>query len=309
MIITAIINNQETEITIPDQDYWIKRNKKRTSKYWTDTDNLEKRTIKEYLKVQSELEKELYTFYGKIEQGKTLTYSQNRVVTLMTDLKPKIDDLFVKQESNLTKHLVETYKSNNIQGLYDFANGTNIYKSMAGVNEQAIKQAISYPWSGASFSDRIYDNKLKLVTKLKQEITSGLIRGDSVQQMSSSLAKVLNISVKNATRLIRTETAAVMTASDKATYKETGIDEYQYVATLDDRTSTVCQEFDLRVFKVVDMMAGLNAPPKHPNCRSTTVAYFNDFIGKRIAKDLETGKTEYIQADVNFDEWAAKYLS
>ncbi|MDE9886980.1 phage head morphogenesis protein, partial [Staphylococcus pseudintermedius] len=41
-------------------------------------------------------------------------------------------------------------------------------------------------------------------------------------------------------------------------------------------------------FKVKDMVPGINAPPMHPHCRSTTVPYVgnwrDDFIKKRKGK-------------------------
>ncbi len=58
--------------------------------------------------------------------------------------------------------------------------------------------------------------------------------------------------------------------SQKLTYlKELGEDgEYKYVAKIDSKTSKLCHSLNGKIFKVKDMIPGVNAPPMHPWCRS-----------------------------------------
>ncbi|MDK3993290.1 minor capsid protein, partial [Staphylococcus pseudintermedius] len=64
--------------------------------------------------------------------------------------------------------------------------------------------------------------------------------------------------------------------------------EYEFVAKRDEKTSKICRHYDMKVFKVKDMVPGVNAPPMHPHCRSTTVPYVgnwrDDFFKKRKGK-------------------------
>lgn len=46
------------------------------------------------------------------------------------------------------------------------------------------------------------------------------------------------------------------------------LQEYEYCAILDDRTSKICKELNGKVFKVSQARQGVNFPPMHPNCRS-----------------------------------------
>ena len=82
-------------------------------------------------------------------------------------------------------------------------------------------------------------------------------------------------------------------AAEMESYKEADIDKYQFLATLDMRTSKVSQKLDLQIFNVKDARPGKNMPPMHPHCRATTIVYFDDDttadIGRR-ARDPETGK-------------------
>lgn len=308
MIIKTKIKGKEVEINIPESEYWIKRNNQKVSPYWTNADNLEKRMNKEFQKAYKELEKEMYTFVGKFGTDNKLTYSQNRIIQLMKEIKPHIDDLYDLHQETLTKLLLDTYKDNYYKGLYMLSEGSKIYSSFVGLNETAIRTAISFPWSGENFSDRIYNNKTKVIQTLRSEITSSIIRGDSATTTIKAVQNRLDISRVNAGRLIQTETAAVISASDKKVYDDWGVDEFQFVATLDDRTSPICRELDGQVFKVDDYTPGLNAPVLHPFERSTTVPYFSDSTGKRIAKNLNSGKVEWIDRDINYKEWENSYI-
>ncbi|AMG61045.1 phage head morphogenesis protein [Staphylococcus sp. HMSC068D08] len=47
--------------------------------------------------------------------------------------------------------------------------------------------------------------------------------------------------------------------------------EYKYVAKIDNKTSKICYSLNGNIFKVKDMVPGINAPPMHQWFRSTTV--------------------------------------
>lgn len=308
MFIDADVDGKKIKVQIPLFDYWEKRSAQRIAPFWKNADNLDKEVTKNFAKAYKELEKELYTFAGKYGKDGELTYSKQRVVQLLKLLKPHIDEINVKYEKSLTDHLINTYDNNYFTGLYELSSGTDLYSSFVALDKRTIKQAVSFPWSGENFSDRIYGNKQKLLRTLKSEITNSLIRGDSLQQTSKTVAKRLGVSVSDATRLTQTETGAVITSSNKRMYKDFGLEMYRYLATLDDRTSKVCQSLDGRVFEVEEMTSGVNAPPMHPRCRSTTVPEFEEKAGKRISKNLETGATEYVDSDITYDLWYNKYV-
>ena len=57
------------------------------------------------------------------------------------------------------------------------------------------------------------------------------------------------------------------------------------------------------------MTAGVNAPPFYPNCRCTTVPYFDDEFSlnlKRAARDKD-GNTVYVD-DMSYKEWKEKFV-
>ena len=84
------------------------------------------------------------------------------------------------------------------------------------------------------------------------------------------------------------------------------------MAVLDKRTSRICQEHDNKVYDRDKAVPGVNCPPMHPWCRSTTVGYDEDADYsklKRRARNPVTGKTELVPADMTYKEWYSKYVA
>ena len=63
-----------------------------------------------------------------------------------------------------------------------------------------------------------------------------------------------------------------------------------------------------KVFKIKNATVGLNYPPMHVNCRSTTISKFDDEVFERRARDPKTGKTYTVPSDMKYAEWAKIYL-
>lgn len=60
------------------------------------------------------------------------------------------------------------------------------------------------------------------------------------------------------------------------------------------------------MYEIDKAVPGENMPPLHPNCRSTTIAYFGEENLKGIerrAVDPETGKDYKIPADMSYEKW------
>ena len=171
------------------------------------------------------------------------------------------------------------------------------------MSDSRIKAILRQPWSGQNYSQALWGNTKKIADLVKQELTQGIIRGDSTQQMARIIRDKANSSYNAAERLVRTEMTRVSTEADMQAYADTGITHYIYIATLDDRTSDICGALDGQRFKLEDKQEGLNAPPMHPNCRSTTTADTGTAKQtQRRAKDAE-GNSILVDGDVTYSEW------
>ena len=147
-----------------------------------------------------------------------------------------------------------------------------------GIPREAIIKIIEYPYAGKMFSDRIWDNKDALVKYIQQDLTVGIIRGDSIQKMARQLKKDLKVLYYQAERLVRTETNYAMNQAHLKGYKDSGVvEKYEFLAAHDKRTSKLCRDLDGQMFELSKAVVGENYPPMHPNCRSTVVPVLEDW--------------------------------
>lgn len=232
----------------------------------------------------------------------------NRLEALTNQIDGRLLELGYTEQLTMEKFLSGAYEQTAYSTAFNIAKGTGVGVSFTKMNEQAIMKAITMPWSGDMFSHRIWDNRTKLVTSLRQEITQGLVKGTSVQKMSRNLSATMDSKYSNSLRLIRTETSHVMSEATAETYEKVAVQSYIYLATLDNRTSNKCGNLDGNVYKLSDKQVGINFPPLHPNCRSTIIPHFDDeYESLRISR-LEDGSREYVSSKMNYKEWKEKYL-
>ena len=146
------------------------------------------------------------------------------------------------------------------------------------INREAIKTIIEYPYAGKMFSDRIWDNKDALVKHIKQNLTAGIIRGDSIQKIARQLKKDLNVLYYQAERLVRTETNYAMNQGHLKGYEDSGVvEKYEFLAAIDSRTSKLCKNQNGKTYRLSDAVVGVNLPPLHPHCRSTVISILEDW--------------------------------
>lgn len=179
-------------------------------------------------------------------------------------------------------------------------------------NTNKIKILTEYPWSGKNYSNKVWGNTDALINNLDSIITAGLIQGKSIKELSKSLdiAMYGNSGSKgtlyNCERLIRTENAFIVEEATADAYSSMGVEKYEISVTLDTKTSKVCQEQDGKVYKLKDKKTGVNYPPFHVFCRTTTLPIIEwedkeDIPQKRIARDKE-GKN-IIVPKMSYQEW------
>ena len=200
----------------------------------------------------------------------------SRLEALLGQIDLKLNDLFEEGVSQMKAEFGESFREGYYKKIYDLQSRAGFMSEIAKINEDMVEKVLNYPWSGAMFSSRLWQNKQALLFHLREVLTQGIIQGKSVAAMSKELSARMGQSYKAAERLIRTETAHFHGEADKAAYEAAGIEEYEYVATLDARTCAVCGALDGKHFKLEDAKAGVNYPPMHPNDRCTTVEYDPD---------------------------------
>ena len=234
-----------------------------------------------------------------------------RLEAMKLQVRGEIEKLYNGRESGFESYLKNIYKDQYNRTAFQIAKGTGVGTNIYSLNDKLVNTVIKKPWApdGKNFSDRIWEDKDKLINTLHTEMTQAFIRGDSLEKLADKIAEKMKVSRANASRLVYTESAAYSSKARLKSFQDLGVEKYEIVATLDNRTSDICQDMDGKVFDLKDYEVGVTANPFHVRCRTTTAPYFDDMEGERAAGNETTGETEYVPANMKYSEWKEKFLS
>lgn len=265
-------------------------------------------TVEEYIKKGSG--EDSLKFVKELENA-SAKYHIERLEAMKLQVRAEIEKLYNDNGSGFKNYLGNLYEDQYNRTFFEIAKGTGmgIGSNMYKLNDKLVNTVISNPWAsdGKHFSDRIWEDKEKLLNTLHTEMTQAFIRGDKLDTLIEKVVKRMNASRSNVARLVYTESAAYASKARIKTYEDLNIERYEIVATLDSRTSEICQGLDGKVFEFKDYEIGTTAPPFHVNCRTTTAPYFEDEEEeKRAARDKD-GKTYYVPSDMTYKDWKSKY--
>ena len=247
----------------------------------------------EYNKLLKTAPLEAKKLYLEIE-----TLSARSRMSHLDSLKAQVDMEMVKLifgvEDSAKNGLASVYRDTFIEVTKDL--GIN-----AIVSRDKIKAVLDRPWSGANFSERLWSNTDKLAQTVKQEIVNGMIQGINLQTMTKRVSERFETAKKNdVERLLRTEVNYTLNQATLDGYKEAGIEKYEFSATLDSRTSQICSELNGEIFEIKKIAVGLNYPPMHPRCRSTTIPIIDcESLIKQGREEIEDNKKETLTNNEN----------
>ena len=236
----------------------------------------------------------------------------SRLEGLNIALEHSLQKLFHMEESIMTDAISEVYKEGFYRTMYELQKGFSVGFDVAKIDDNYVHKVLSKPWAADSynFSERIWKNKTQLINEAHKIISQNVLTGAAPRKAIDAIAAKMKTSKYNAGRLVMTEGAYFSSLATGDCYKELDVEKYEILATLDNRTSDICQSMDGKVFDMKDYQAGVTAPPFHVFCRTTTVPYFDDdygIKGQRAARNGD-GKTYYVDGDMRYSEWKATFV-
>lgn len=213
----------------------------------------------------------------------------SRLEMLEADVRYQIEVIERGKHIDMTELLSINYLAAFYERSYTLAHGTEIAVRFNAVTKAGVEKAVKTKWSQYNYSQTIWNDRDRLVRTMSTILPQSFSRGLSSNQLGDMIAKEMDASRNRGRTLARTEVNYICNQADLDAYKVTGIEDYDYLATLDMRTSEICRSLDGTTHKVSHAQVGVNFPPMHPNCRSTTVPHFVDDDGEeRVARDEES---------------------
>ncbi len=234
----------------------------------------------------------------------------SKLEAMMLPIQQQIEVLYGSQNGSINSLASSIISDGYYKSAFEIQKGISVGWAIPAIDTKRIERIASKPWApdGLNFSDRIWKNKTELVNVLHTELTQSIVRGDAPDKVIKTISERFDVSRKKAGRLVMTESAFFASASQKETFNDLNVEKFEMVATLDLKTSKVCQDLDGKVFDMKDYQVGITAPPLHAWCRSVTVPYFEDNFGQRAARGSD-GKTYHVPANMSYKAWKEKYVS
>lgn len=166
------------------------------------------------------------------------------------------------------------------------------------------------PTKGYTIGSMLDDFGPAHANMVTSSIRSGFMLGDTTDQIARKIRGLIPVQQRKASTIARTVTNHASVQARKQTLKENDdvLIGYEWVSTLDGRTSLICMSRDGIIYKDYDKDP---KPPAHFNCRSTIVPKVDprfdlgaDIKSVRPAKGAKG--TKQVDSETNYSAWLRK---
>ena len=183
-------------------------------------------------------------------------------------------------------------------------------------DEQLIAAVMARPFAGKILREWWRDVPEQTFSLVRNTIRQGYIDGVSTPEIIRQLRgtrttpALLNKSRRSIETVVRTSLAHTANVARNVVYEKNKrvIKGYEWVATLDSRTSAVCRARDGKIYQKNKGPL----PPAHPNCRSTTIPVLKSLkelgikIDESVTQETRASMNGQVSAELNYDQWLRK---
>lgn len=275
---------------------------KNNLKAFEDEAKMEKVLASIYASCQKEILASITETISKVQKaGGEWSYANQSALTrsrgLFEQIGEQIKALGQKEQITFRQGLSNIYTDQFLRQVYDLGQSINIKANFNRLNPALIQKTLDYPWSGAMFSDRLWQDKERLGRNLRVGLTQSMILGEGIPQITDRINKGIDTARYNAERVARTETKRVTYCAHDDVYKDTGVGELRYRCANggDSRTCQYCRADNGKVFKRGEEPT----LPRHPNCRCVYIPVVSDTFEDNELNEL----TGSVRGAENYEKW------
>ena len=275
---------------------------KNNLKAFEDEAKMEKVLASIYASCQKEILASVTETIAKVQKaGGEWSYANQSALTrsrgLFEQIGEQIKALGQKEQITFRQGLSNIYTDQFLRQVYDLGQSITVKANFNRLNPALIQKTLDYPWSGAMFSDRLWQDKERLGRNLRVGLTQSMILGDGIPQITDRINKGIDTARYNAERVARTETKRVTYCAHDDVYKDTGVEELKYRCANggDSRTCQYCRAGNGKVFKRGEEPT----LPRHPNCRCVYIPVVSDTFEDNELNEL----TGSVRGAENYEKW------
>lgn len=275
---------------------------KNNLKAFEDEAKMEKVLASIYASCQKEILASVLETIAKVQKaGGEWSYANQSALTrsrgLFEQIGEQIKALGQKEQITFRQGLSNIYTDQFLRQVYDLGQSITVKANFNRLNPALIQKTLDYPWSGAMFSDRLWQDKERLGRNLRVGLTQSMILGEGIHQITDRINKGIDTARYNAERVARTETKRVTYCAHDDVYKDTGVEELRYRCANggDSRTCQYCRADNGKVFKRGEEPT----LPRHPNCRCVYIPVVSDTFEDNELNEL----TGSVRGAENYEKW------
>lgn len=275
---------------------------KNNLKAFEDEAKMEKVLASIYASCQKEILASVTETIAKVQKaGGEWSYANQSALTrsrgLFEQIGEQIKALGQKEQITFRQGLSNIYTDQFLRQVYDLGQSITVKANFNRLNPALIQKTLDYPWSGAMFSDRLWQDKERLGRNLRVGLTQSMILGEGIPQITDRINKGIDTARYNAERVARTETKRVTYCAHDDVYKDTGVEELRYRCANggDSRTCQYCRADNGKVFKRGEEPT----LPRHPNCRCVYIPVVSDTFKDNELNEL----TGSVRGAENYEKW------
>ena len=275
---------------------------KNNLKAFEDEAKLEKVLASIYASCQKEILASVTETIAKVQKaGGEWSYANQSALTrsrgLFEQIGEQLKALGQKEQITFRQGLSNIYTDQFLRQVYDLGQSIMVKANFNRLNPALIQKTLDYPWSGAMFSDRLWQDKERLGRNLRVGLTQSMILGEGIPQITDRINKGIDTARYNAERVARTETKRVTYCAHDDVYKDTGVEELKYRCANggDSRTCQYCKADNGKVFKRGEEPT----LPRHPNCRCVYIPVVSDTFEDNELNEL----TGSVRGAENYEKW------
>lgn len=275
---------------------------KNNLKAFEDEAKMEKVLASIYASCQKEILASVTETIAKVQKaGGEWSYANQSALTrsrgLFEQIGEQIKALGQKEQITFRQGLSNIYTDQFLRQVYDLGQSITVKANFNRLNPALIQKTLDYPWSGAMFSDMLWQDKERLGRNLRVGLTQSMILGEGIPQITDRINKGIDTARYNAERVARTETKRVTYCAHDDVYKDTGVEELKYRCANggDSRTCQYCRADNGKVFKRGEEPT----LPRHPNCRCVYIPVVSDTFEDNELNEL----TGSVRGAENYEKW------
>lgn len=215
----------------------------------------------------------------------------NRLLQMRTDIFNELASAMIKKDAtgkfnNRLEDIVNRTYNSNANALGYLLGG-----DVSPLPKAELDAIMNYPWSGKTFSNRLWGNVSKLEQNLSKAVTNAIVSGEGLAEAlktmrgNSEIADMFKLesskfdnAIEN---LVRTEYSHFAVEGIKASFKATGVPAGQVFTAEDERVCSICGKKHKQVVEEGD------EPPYHGRCRCTLMPKMAELDNEAIDAEYE----------------------